>query len=97
MEQDAIERPENEKPSKWYDGKTGRGRAFFQSAFHNVLYFEVVKFLDTKDKIIDLGCGGGRLLQALQKKKRIPKKYLGIDFSDARIEVAKSAYGKGEG
>jgi len=92
MEGLKVEKPENEKPSDWYDDHTGKGRAFFQSEFHQELYPEIVKFLDRKDRIIDLGCGGGRLIQALQKEF-IPKSYLGIDFSNARVEVANSAYG----
>ena len=92
MEELKVEKPENEKPSDWYDDHTGKGRAYFQSEFHQELYPEIVNFLDRGDRIIDLGCGGGRLIQALQKEF-IPKSYLGIDFSSARIEVAKSAYG----
>lgn len=92
MEEVEIEKPENEKPPDWYDNHTGKGRSYYQSKFHQELYPEVVNFLDQEDEIIDLGCGGGRLIQALQKKF-IPKKYLGIDFSSIRIKVANEAYG----
>lgn len=41
------------------------------------------------DKILDLACGNGRLLEALKHKK---VKYLGIDNSDKLIEIAKVNY-----
>lgn len=42
-----------------------------------------------KDKVLDLGCGNGRLLQIF---KEIDIKYTGVDSSEKLIEIAKKTY-----
>ena len=43
----------------------------------------------SKDKVLDLGCGNGRLLQIF---KEIDIKYTGVDSSEKLIEIAKKTY-----
>ena len=50
-------------------------------------YFK--KFVDNGDKILDLGCGNGRLLKLL-KDKDID--YIGIDSSKRLIEIARKSW-----
>lgn len=83
-----IEKPENEKDSGYYNEKTGAGRSHFQSPFHKELYDSVASFLNSNDKIVDLGCGAGRLLRSLKSSK----KYIGMDFSTKRIQFAREAF-----
>ena len=55
--------------------------------------WEELKFLEDYikegDKILDLGCGNGRLYELLKNK---PIDYYGIDNSEKLIEIAKSRY-----
>lgn len=48
-------------------------------------------FIKEEDKILDIGCGNGRLLD-LFKKKKID--YVGIDNSEGQIKEAKAKYPK---
>lgn len=54
--------------------------------------------LNNKDRILDLGCGNGRLRQWLSKdtsKKDIPEgHYFGLDTSDKLLEIARKRYPK---
>jgi len=50
-------------------------------------YFE--GFVNNGDRVLDLGCGNGRLLE-LFKNKDI--EYIGIDNSENMIEIAKTKY-----
>ena len=43
------------------------------------------------DKILDLGCGNGRLIKALQESKK-DFDYLGVDFSDGLIDRAREQF-----
>lgn len=45
------------------------------------------KYLKSNSKILDLGCGNGRLVQLVEKKDDID--YIGIDISKQMIEIAK--------
>ena len=83
-----IAKPENEKSSVYYNEKAGPGRSHNQSPFHKKLYHGVASFLNSNDKIVDLGCGAGRLLRSF----RSPKNYIGIDFSTKRIQFAREAF-----
>ncbi|MDI6591975.1 MAG: class I SAM-dependent methyltransferase [Patescibacteria group bacterium] len=47
------------------------------------------QYVFTGEKILDLGCGNGRLLKVL-KDKRID--YIGVDSSEKLIEIAKKKY-----
>ncbi len=47
------------------------------------------KFIRDRDKILDAGCGNGRLIELLRNKKI---DYTGIDFSEGLIEIAKKKY-----
>jgi len=49
----------------------------------------LAQYLSSGDKILDLGCGNGRLIEIL-KDKDID--YFGIDFSEKLIETAKEDY-----
>ena len=48
----------------------------------------ILKYTTQKDKVLDLGCGNGRLYQALGKCN-----YTGIDNSERLIEIAKETGG----
>ncbi len=59
-------------------------RAFFWSD----LAF-IADYIDNGDKILDFGCGNGRLLEILKNKKI---NYAGADISQKLIELAKEKY-----
>jgi ubiquinone/menaquinone biosynthesis C-methylase UbiE len=46
---------------------------------------ELVKLVKPRDRILDSGCGSGRLYQALKNK---PVDYVGIDISEELIKIA---------
>jgi len=51
------------------------------------------KIIKKSEKIIDLGCGYGNIIQAI--KKRYPKKkIIGVDISPVRIKFLKEKYSK---
>lgn len=49
----------------------------------------LVQYTIPGDRILDLGCGNGRLFQVLKDKD---VNYLGVDFSEKLIEIAKAKY-----
>ena len=49
----------------------------------------IKNYIDNGDKILDYGCGNGRLLEILKNKKL---KYYGVDISQKLIELAKQKY-----
>ncbi len=51
---------------------------------------ELKKYIKESERVLDLGCGNGRLFE-LFKDKSI--KYVGVDFSKKLIEKAKKKYG----
>ncbi len=52
---------------------------------------ELKKYIKSGERILDLGCGNGRLFE-LFKDKNI--KYIGVDFSEKLIEKAREKYGE---
>jgi len=61
-------------------------RKYFWKDFEFILYY-------TKqgDKLLDFGCGNGRLLEMLKDKKI---DYVGVDISQRLIDIAKEKYAK---
>lgn len=53
------------------------------------LLYDFKDFVKDKDRVLDVGCGNGRLIEVLKDKKI---KYLGIDFSSKLVEIAKKNY-----
>ena len=51
--------------------------------------FLVDNFVESDDKILDIGCGNGRLLKRLRGKS---VRYVGIDFSKALINEARNKF-----
>lgn len=49
------------------------------------------KYLKKKGKILDFGCGNGRLLEFLRKEKS-DLEYQGVDISQGLIEIAREKY-----
>jgi len=49
----------------------------------------LIRYIQPKDKVLDLGCGNGRLLSGLKDKE---VEYVGIDSSERLIEIAKAKY-----
>ena len=47
------------------------------------------KDIRNKDRVLDVGCGEGRLLQSL----KVSVDYTGIDFSEKLIKIARERYG----
>ncbi len=52
---------------------------------------ELEKYIKNGKKILDLGCGNGRLFELFQGKN---VEYIGVDFSEKLIEKAKEKYGE---
>ncbi|MFH0987793.1 MAG: class I SAM-dependent methyltransferase [Parcubacteria group bacterium] len=50
------------------------------------------KFVKPSDKILDVGCGNGRLLQQTTNYHLQPTNYFGIDFSEKLIEEARQLH-----
>ena len=50
---------------------------------------KIIKTVDEGEKVLDVGCGNGRLLEAFIGKKI---KYLGVDNSDKLLEHARENY-----
>src|SRR5680860_261077 len=50
---------------------------------------EVCSIVKSGDKVLDLACGNGRLLESFHKKEI---EYLGIDISEELINIAKKNY-----
>ena len=55
---------------------------------------KLTKYVRKGDKILDLGCGNGRLYKILKNKK---VEYTGIDISEKLIEIAKKEFNFTEG
>ena len=53
---------------------------------------EFLKYLPKKAKILDVGCGNGRLLSFLKKQGGYNIDYTGIDFSEGLLAEAKKKY-----
>lgn len=65
----------------------------FHETRKKYLWPELVKMADAVkdgDRVLDAGCGNGRLLEALKLKKI---EYLGVDSSEKLIKIAKERFG----
>jgi len=49
----------------------------------------LLQLVEKGDKVLDLGCGNGRVLKVLKSRR---KDYLGIDFSENLISIARKKY-----
>lgn len=47
------------------------------------------QYIKERERILDLGCGNGRLIEILKEKK---VEYYGVDFSEKLIEIAQKNY-----
>jgi len=54
---------------------------------------EFLRFVKAGDRVLDLGCGNGRLYQVLAEKST---EYWGLDISENLLEVARETYGRRE-
>ncbi len=85
-----MELTNTEKTHKFYDTHLGDIVPLDTSPW-KVMYLEAFNMIPkprTGLKILDLGCGAGRF--AFLLKRHAITKYLGIDFSSARIERSKA-------
>jgi ubiquinone/menaquinone biosynthesis C-methylase UbiE len=48
------------------------------------------EYVKQKEKVLDLGCGSGRMFEMFAEKN---VDYIGVDFSERLIEIAKRKYG----
>ena len=70
-----------------------KGAAYFSETrcfFWRDLQF-IKEYIRKNDKILDFGCGNGRLLELTGSDF---KEYLGVDISEKLIEIAKNKYGE---
>lgn len=65
----------------------------FSDTRHNIWpeLISLTKYVKNNDKILDLGCGNGRLCQLFQNR---PVEYIGIDSSHKLINLAKKQFDK---
>ena len=52
-------------------------------------FFDFLPQIKEKERILDLGCGNGRLWEVVQKKNVF---YFGVDFSEKLLEIARRKY-----
>lgn len=77
----------DEKPPEFYDNRMDRvGLPYEESPWRDI-YDTVVEFLPVGIRIIDVGCGTGRLAEALRRTGHT--NYIGFDFSRSRIDEAR--------
>jgi len=53
----------------------------------------LLKYIKENDKVLDLGCGNGRLYQILKEKQG---RYVGLDLSEELIKITKEKYPEAE-
>lgn len=51
---------------------------------------ELKEYIRDEERVLDLGCGNGRLIELFESRKI---DYIGVDFSEKLIEMAKKKYG----
>lgn len=52
----------------------------------------ILKYVNPRDRILDLGCGNGRFFKIFESK---PVDYFGVDNSEKMVKIAKEKYPKG--
>lgn len=81
-----------EQSEHFYDQRLDRVSIPYESSPWRPIYDAVVRLLlehkDTITSILDVGCGTGRCAEAIRRAGL--KEYIGLDFSSARINEAKS-------
>jgi 2-polyprenyl-3-methyl-5-hydroxy-6-metoxy-1,4-benzoquinol methylase len=77
------------KTEEDYDRIAGHFSETRFNAWPEFLYFQ--KFIKPDDKVLDAGCGNGRISEIVGKSKA---EYLGIDLSEEIIRRAKAKYPK---
>jgi len=84
----------NKEYAKYILAKTKEDYNKIAQDYANTRHFtwdieNLVQYVFPKERILDLGCGSGRLLEILEDKDI---DYFGIDFSEKLIEIAKRNY-----
>lgn len=82
-----VNNKENINTIQYWDTKYNRPIAHdkYYNGSHKVLYDTIVSTIDRRGRILDIGCGNGALVFALNKHQR--KQYYGVDFS--RVGITK--------
>ena len=88
---------------KLLDARRDKAKAFFDSAASQwktlrseiqgdtSFFNEIEELVSSQENFLELGCGGGALLDALTPRKG---KTIGVDYSEAMLESAKKLLGK---
>lgn len=81
-----------EQNNQYYDAIYGKSdeyvKHYLKSRYLN-LWKEVLKSLDLKTPVLDIGCGPGQLAEMLHDNGLEQEHYIGVDFSSEAILMAK--------
>lgn len=78
-----------EEVTQFYDNIAQQFSQTRQNWWDNLNFIE--KYINKNDRLLDFGCGNGRLLEFIYGKN-LEVDYLGIDISQELIEIAKHNY-----